>query len=75
MKLWEYKIVDSQDVGGGIFKGPDRDKLEAYLNEPGQDGWEILGVDFLELENRHSFVAIAKRAARSRWWPRRENCW
>ena len=61
MKRWEYKIVDSKDVGGGIFKGPDRERLEAHLNALGEDGWEILGVDFLEIDYRHSFVAIAKR--------------
>ena len=64
MTQWEYKVVDSKDVGGGIFRGPDRQKLEDHLNELGQEGWEILGVDFLELDQRHSFVALAKREVR-----------
>ena len=62
MKRWEYRIIDSKDIGGGgLFKGPDRQKLEAYLNQLGSEGWEIIAADFLELEHRHSFVAILRR--------------
>ena len=62
MKQWEYQLIDSKDVeGGGIFRGPDRDKLIEHLNHLGHEGWEIVAADFLELDSRHSFVAIAKR--------------
>lgn len=48
-------------LGEGVFKGPDRDALQAYLNELGAEGWEVVSADFLELEHRHSFVAILRR--------------
>ena len=62
MKKWEYRIIDSKDVpGGGIFKGKERGKIEEYLNSLGEEGWEIVNIDSLELEGRTSFVGIAKR--------------
>ncbi len=62
MKTWEYKIVDSKDVpGGGVFKGKARSDVEAYLNELGRGGWEIINLDFRELEKRLEFSGIAKR--------------
>ena len=62
MKTWEYKIVDSNDVPGrGIFRGKDRSEVEQYLNEFGQEGWEIINLDFHEFDNRMSFCGIAKR--------------
>ena len=62
MIRWEYRIVDSDDVpGGGIFRGKSRHNVEEYLNAAGRDGWEIVNIDFLELEGRTSFVGVAKR--------------
>ena len=62
MKKWEYRIVDSKDVPrGGIFKGRSRESLERYLNELGDQGWEIVNIDSLELDGRASFVGVAKR--------------
>ena len=62
MKRWEYKIVDSKDVaGGGIFKGKDRSEVDRYLNELGQEGWEVVNLDFRELENRFELAGVAKR--------------
>ena len=62
MKKWEYKIVDSKDVrGGGVFKGKARTDVEAYLNELGGDGWEIINLDFRELGNRFEFSGVARR--------------
>lgn len=61
VRRWEYRIIDSKDVGEGVFKGPDRQSLEEYLNELGAEGWEIVSADFLELQHRHSFVAILRR--------------
>lgn len=62
MRRWEYRIFDSKDVaGGGLFKRPDREALEARLNELGAEGWEVVVGDFLELEHRHAFMAILKR--------------
>jgi len=62
MKKWEYMIVDSKDVpGGGIFKGKDRSEVDGYLNNLGEQGWEIINLDFRELENRFEFTGAAKR--------------
>ena len=62
MKKWEYMIVDSKDVAsGGIFRGRDRSEIDKYLNRLGQEGWEIVNLDFRELENRFEFTGVAKR--------------
>ena len=65
MKKWEYKIFSSHDVPGmGLFKlDRSRDTLEAYLNELGNEGWEILNVDFLDSTAGQGtyFAGIAKR--------------
>ncbi len=63
MAKWKYKIIDSRDVEReGLFKGRAREKLEAYLNELGASGWEIVNVDFNDLTEGHgTFVGIAKK--------------
>lgn len=63
MKKWAYKIVDSKEVpGGGIFKGKDRRDVEVYLCEIGEEGWEIINLDFRELEGRFEFTGVAKKS-------------
>lgn len=65
MKKWEYRMVDSADVEGGSFvMGKSRESIEEYLNDLGTEGWEIVNLDFVELENRSSFVGVAKREKR-----------
>ena len=44
--------------------GKSRESMEEYLNEIGSEGWEIVNLDFVELENRSSFVGVAKREKR-----------
>ena len=62
MKKWQYRIVDTKEVpGGGVFKGKSREAVEAYLNDLGEQGWEIVNIDSLELEGRMEFVGVAKR--------------
>ncbi|MBT7302802.1 MAG: hypothetical protein HN849_24945 [Victivallales bacterium] len=62
MTKWEYMIVDSKDVpGGGIFKGKDRADVDRYLTGLGIQGWEIVNLDFRELEGRLEFSGVAKR--------------
>ena len=62
MKKYQYKIIDSSDVeSAGLFKGRKREDLEAYLNALGNDGWELVNVDFRELEGGLSFAAVMKR--------------
>ena len=62
MRKWEYKLVDSKDVASdGVFKGRSRAALEAYLNQLGAQGWELINIYSLELEGRREFVGVAKR--------------
>jgi len=62
MRTWEYRIIDSNDVKSeGLLKGRSRTSLEAYLNELGDEGWEIVNLDWRELESRMSFSGLAKR--------------
>ncbi|WP_100641639.1 DUF4177 domain-containing protein [Alteromonas facilis] len=62
MDRFEYKIVDSKDVeSAGLFKGRRREDVEAYLNELGAQGWELVNVDFRELEAALEFSGVMKR--------------
>lgn len=62
MQKWEYKIVDSKDVPSeGIFKGRNRAAIEAYLNQLGAEGWELVNINSLEFDVRGEFVGVAKR--------------
>ncbi len=62
MRKFEYKIIDSKDVASaGVFKGRQRADVEAYLCTLGEDGWEIINMDFRELEGRLEFAGVAKR--------------
>ncbi len=62
MITWEYKLVDSLDIEEGDFLAvKSREAVESYLNELGAQGWEIINLDFVEIEGRTSFVGVAKR--------------
>ncbi len=62
MRKWEYTIVDSKDIEGrGPFRGKERQKVESYLNELGNDGWEVFNLHFRELEKRYEFFGVARR--------------
>lgn len=62
MKRWEYMIIDSDDMKKHLsFKEPDRDKLEEYFDVLGSRGWEIINIDFYDLEFRGGFSGVAKR--------------
>ena len=63
MKRWEYKIIDSRDIKHeGMMMGRTRESIERYFNELGDAGWEIVNLDFNDLEDRLSaFIGIAKR--------------
>ena len=61
MKSWEYKVIDSRTIEGGSWvKGKPPEAVEEYLNHLGADGWEV-DLDWRELEQRMSFMGIAKR--------------
>lgn len=62
MTHWEYKVIDSKAIErSSRLKNPSIDEAEAYLNELGAAGWEIVSLDWRELEHRMSFVGVAKR--------------
>jgi len=62
VKRFEYKIVDTRDVEkGGLFKCRKRGDIESYLNSLGSNGWELVNVDFRELEGRLEFAGIMKK--------------
>lgn len=62
MRKFRYKIVDSKDVeSAGLFKGKKREDVEAYLNELGTEGWELVNADFRELEGRLEFSGVMKK--------------
>ena len=62
MKKFEYKIIDTRDVeSAGLFKGRKREDVEAYLSSLGALGWELVNVDFRELEGGLEFAGVMKR--------------
>ena len=62
MPKWELMIVDSIDMQKRLsLKGPSRKELEKYLNVLGSRGWEVVNLDFNELDKRGSFTGVAKR--------------
>ena len=65
---WEYKVIDTSKVERESFtKGwtRDTDKVEAFLNQLGDEGWEIFSVDYnhesLMGSEVGTFYALAKR--------------
>jgi hypothetical protein len=63
MTKFEYKMIDTKDVAtAGVFKGRKRSDIEDYLNELGNEGWELVNVDYRELEGGTEFAGIMKRA-------------
>jgi hypothetical protein len=62
MKQWEYKILDSRLLpGGGKFKGKEKDIVDMFLSKIGRDGWEIMSIDFREINKGYEFTGVAKR--------------
>ena len=57
MKKWEYKVFGWHDLRRERFldKG-----LEKYLNSLGQQGWELVDIEFRG-ENHTFFTGVAKR--------------
>ena len=62
MQMWEYLIIDSIDLEKRLsIRGPSRQDIEKYLDVLGSRDWEIVNLDFRELDSRGSFTAVAKR--------------
>ncbi|MGH1493031.1 MAG: DUF4177 domain-containing protein [Acidimicrobiales bacterium] len=57
---WEYKFIDSAEVTSPrTFKSKRAEDFEAYFNALGQEGWEIVALDFSDM--RTVFYGVAKR--------------
>ena len=62
MQRFEYKFIDSRDVEtAGLFKGRKLEDVEAYLNDLGRQGWDLVNVDFRELEGTLEFAGVMKK--------------
>jgi hypothetical protein len=67
MDRWEYKLLDSKklpEAERGFFKQTkvSIEEAEVYLNKLGDDGWEIIDIDFdFLIHDTGAFVGVAKR--------------
>lgn len=67
MIKWEYMLIDSKNLPEaerGVFKQSKVTLKEAeeYLNKLGEDGWEIIDLDFdFLIHDTGAFVGVAKR--------------
>ena len=62
MPKFEYKMIDTRDVEtAGLFKGRKRADIEDYLNQLGNEGRELVNVDYRELEGGTEFAGIMKK--------------
>lgn len=64
MDRWEYRVLASKDIPSSLFKQRTREAVEEYLNELGDDGWEVVNMDFVDWDGPGSFMGIAKRPKR-----------
>jgi len=64
-RRWEYKLLSTKDLpGGGMLemKERKREAVEAYLNQLGDEGWEIVSIDFSDtMASTSFFQALARR--------------
>jgi len=67
MEKWEYQLLDSKKLEtaqGGLFtqKKVSLEEAEQYLNKLGDEGWEIIDIDFdFLVHDTGAFVGVAKR--------------
>lgn len=61
-KKWEYRIVDSHEVPGVNFTDKrSKQDIADYLNQLGEEGWEIINLDMTENQAFYNFFGVAKR--------------
>ena len=63
MTKWEYKLLNAADLEkrGFMIKSVDPEQVEEYFNALGNDGWEIINVDFTDTTAFIDFRGVAKR--------------
>ena len=67
MEKWEYLLLNSkklESAQGGVFTQTKvtLEEAEKYLNKLGEEGWEIIDLDFdFLIHDTGAFVCVAKR--------------
>lgn len=63
MHKWEYKLLSTQDLekSGFLVKSVEPTEVERYFNSLGQEGWEIISLDFIDTTAFIDFKGVAKR--------------
>lgn len=62
MTKWEYRFLTAADLEKrGFFKSLQPEQVEEYLNSLGEEGWEIINLDFTDTTAFIDFRGVAKR--------------
>lgn len=62
MNQWEYKLLSTNDLEKrGFFKSIDPSDAEKYFNSLGDEGWEIINIDFIDTTAFIGFHGLARR--------------
>lgn len=63
MTKWEYKFLSPADLEkrGFLIKSVEPEQIETYFNSLGDEGWEIVSIDFIDTTAFIEFKGIAKR--------------
>ena len=64
MRKYQYKVIDTREKESGWYEQETFHQVEKYLNHLGDQGWELINLDFQELEGRHALIGVAKREMR-----------
>ena len=62
MIQWEYPVIDSRFFPcGGKFKGKEKDIVDMYFTIIGHEVWEVISLDFRDVQRGYEFVGLAER--------------
>ena len=62
MTKWEYLFLTTADLEKrGFFKSVQPEDVEKYFNALGNDGWEIIAIDFIDTTSFIDFRGVARR--------------
>ncbi len=63
MTKWEYKLITTAELEKrGFIKSVKPEDAEKYFNALGDEGWEIVNLDFIDTTAFIDFRGVAKRA-------------
>lgn len=69
---WEYELFSSMDLPKqGWFSQPTREGVMDHLNRLGQDGWEVINVQFAVVDgpNYYMRALLKRRKQLGAQWP------